>query len=375
MREKTGKRYLIVMLLLAAGCFFLNPSLIWAQKLTHTVQKGDTLWDICDHYYGDPDLWPKLWQMNPFITNPHLLRPGDVITLFEQEPVKEAKKVEEQPPAVEEPVKKEVPKSQVMGVDVGHLTNLDSIGFLSHEKIESWGTLFASDNDRIMLSEGDTAYILFDKDKTVKVGDEFTIGRSSAILKNPVTGRNLGYVFKVKGKVKVQERLGLAYGDKRFYNKENVFLTKIVKSNEPINIDDSVLPRTEILPCVVPVSLNKNILANIVASKGQVEMIGSNNIVYIDLGLNDGINRGNVFEVVEGNVVPDPNPGTEASSSKIILPDKRLGKIMILEARADTSTAIVLSATKDFSPGVYITNLSWAEMPDYLSSIASCPAE
>jgi hypothetical protein len=372
MREKTRKRYFMVMLLLAAGCFFLNPSLIWAQKLTHMVQKGDTLWDICDHYYGNPDLWPKLWQMNPFITNPHLLRPGDVITLFEKEPVKETK-VEE--PAVEEPVKKEVPKPRVMGVDVGHLTDLDSIGFLSHEEIRSWGTLFASDNDRIMLSEGDTAYVLFDKDKTVKVGDEFTIGRSSAILKNPVTGRNLGYIFKVKGKVKVEERLGLAYGDKRFYNKENVFLTKVVKSNESINIDDSVLPRTEILPCVVPVSLNKNILANIVASKDQVELIGSNQIVYIDLGLNDGINRGNVFEVVEGNVVPDPNPGTGISSSKIILPDKRLGKIMILEARADTSTAIVLSATEDFSPGVHITNLSWAEMPDSLSSIASCPAE
>jgi len=372
MREKTGKRYFIIMLLLAAGCFFLDPSLIWAQKLTHTVQKGDTLWDICDHYYGDPDLWPKLWQMNPFITNPHLLRPGDVITLFEQEPVKEVK-VEK--PAVEEPVKKEEPKPRVMGVDVDHLTDLDSVGFLSHEKIESWGTLFASDNNRIMLSEGDTAYILFDKDKTIKIGDEFTIGKSSAILKNPVTGKDLGYVFKVKGKVKVEERLGLAYGDERFYNKENVFLTKVIKSNEPIYVDDSVLPRTKILPCVVPVSLNKNILANIVASKDQLELIGSNHIVYIDLGLNNGINRGHVFEVVEGNIVPDPNPEGGVSSSTIILPDKRLGKIMILEARADTSTAIVLSAKEDFSPGAYISNLSWAEMPDSLTSISSCPVE
>src|SRR4030043_2350509 len=259
MRKKTGKRYFIIMLLLAAGCFFLDPSLVWAQKLTHTVQKGDTLWDICDHYYGDPNLWPKLWQMNPFVTNPHLLRPGDIITLFEQEPVREAKV--EEPAVVEEPVKKEEPKPLVMGIDVGHLTDLDTIGFLSYEKIESWGTLFASDEDKIMLSKGDIAYVLFDEDKTIKIGDEFSIGRSSALLKNPVTGKNLGYVFKVNGKVKVEERLGLAYGDKRFYNKKNVFLTKIVESNEPINIDDSILPYIEISSCVVPVSLNKNILS------------------------------------------------------------------------------------------------------------------
>jgi len=372
MRKKIGKRYFIIILLLAVGCFFLNPSLIWAQKLTHTVQKGDTLWDICDHYYGDPDLWPKLWQMNPFITNPHLLRPGDIITLFEQEPVREAKV--EEPAVVEEPVKKEEPKPLVMGIDVGHLTDLDTIGFLSHEKIESWGTLFASDEDKIMLSKGDIAYVLFNEDKTIEIGDEFSIGRSSALLKNPVTGKNLGYVFKVNGKVKIEERLGLAYGDKRFYNKKNVFLTKVVESNEPLSIDDSVLPYTDPPSCVLPVSLNKNILANIVASKNQMELIGTNQVVYIDLGLDNGINRGHVFEVVKANIEPDPNPAG-VSSSIIILPDKRLGKIMILEARANTSTAIVLSSTEAFSPGVNITNLSWAEMPDSLSSIADCPVE
>ncbi len=26
----------------------------------YKVKRGDTLWDICDKYYGDPRLWPKL---------------------------------------------------------------------------------------------------------------------------------------------------------------------------------------------------------------------------------------------------------------------------------------------------------------------------
>ena len=101
MGKRIKKRLFIILLLMGIGCFFFEPSMIFAQKLTHTVQKGDTLWDICEKYYGDPDLWPKLWQMNPFVTNPHLLHPGDVITLFEKEPVKEVKHPAKEPPVKE----------------------------------------------------------------------------------------------------------------------------------------------------------------------------------------------------------------------------------------------------------------------------------
>ena len=376
MGKKIKKRYIIVVLLLAAGCFFLDPSGIWAQKFTHTVQKGDTLWGICERYYGDPNLWPKLWQMNPFITNPHLLEPGDVITLFEQEPVKavsEAKAAEKEPAVKEkEPaVKEKEAKPGVMGIDVGHLTDVNALGFLSLEKIIPWGALFASENDNIILTEGDIAYVLFDEDKDIKVGDEFSIGRSSPLLKNPVTGEDLGYTFQVNGKLKVEERLGLAHKDNKFYNKKNVFKTKVVEAHEPVSIDDLVLPYTPpVSSCVLPVSMNKDLLGNIVALKGQMPLIGPNSIVYIDLGLNHGINRGNVFVVVEANIVPDPEP-----RGKIILPDRPLGKIMILESRPDTSTAIVLSATEPFSTGIYITNLSWTETPDFLLSIANCPVK
>jgi len=383
MGKKIYKRYIIVMLLLAAGCFFLDPSVIWAQKLTHTVQKGDTLWDICENYYGDPNLWPKLWQMNPFITNPHLLEPGDIITLFEQEPVKEVSEVkaaEKEPPIKEEEpaVKEEEPKPGVMGIDVGKFTNVNALGFLSLEKIIPWGTVFESENENIMLAEGDIAYVIFDEDRDIKVGDEFSVGRSSPLLKNPVTGEDLGYTFQVNGKLKIEERLGLAHQGKKFYDKKNVFETKVVEVYEPVSIDDSVLPYTSFSSCVLPVSMNKDLVANIVASKGQMTLLGHNSIVYIDLGLKDGINRGNVFDVVEASIVKDPKPGEEGSllfKSHIILPDRPLGKIMILESRPDTSTAIVLSATEPFSTGIYITDLSWAETPDFLLSIANCPVK
>jgi hypothetical protein len=369
------KRYIIVLLLLAAGFLFANPYGVYAQKLTHTVQEGDTLWDICEEYYGDPNLWPKLWEMNEFITNPHLIKPGDVITLFEQEPVEEVAEVKEEekvPPSIEEE-----PEPEMVGIDLTSLTKADTLGFLSTEKITPWGTLFASNNENMILSEGDTAYILFDKSKDIGIGDEFSIGESSPLLKHPVTGKDLGYTFLVKGKLVVEERLGLARkGIDEFYQKKNVFKTRLVEVYEPIRIDDSVLPYRSVSPCVVPVSLNRETVANIVAAKAERMLIEPGSIVYIDLGLKDGVRRGNVFDVVEADIVPDPQPETSGFfKDVIILPDRSVGKIMVLESRTDTSTAIVISADEPSSPGIYIVGLTWQEVPDFLSSMLDCPAE
>ena len=45
------------------------------------VKKGDTLWDISAIYLEQPWLWPKLWRFNPQIDNPHLIYPGDTLSL------------------------------------------------------------------------------------------------------------------------------------------------------------------------------------------------------------------------------------------------------------------------------------------------------
>src|SRR5512139_1291701 len=98
--------------------FFL-PMFLMAQEKQegdelYTIKRGDTLWDISSKFLKDPFLWPKLWERNPYITNPHWIYPGNPIRLSAIEPVKEEKPktVAEEKPK-EEKVKEEKPKEVV----------------------------------------------------------------------------------------------------------------------------------------------------------------------------------------------------------------------------------------------------------------------
>lgn len=69
------------------GAFTLAPAPLDAQApverpSTHTVKRGDTLWDLAQQYLGDPFQWPQVYRLNTdIIKDPHWIYPNQVFKL------------------------------------------------------------------------------------------------------------------------------------------------------------------------------------------------------------------------------------------------------------------------------------------------------
>jgi len=386
MNNSLKNRYLLVLLLLVLGYIFIHTPMIEAQQLTHTVKKGDTLWSICEKYYGDSDLWPKLWQMNPFITNPHLLTTGDVITLFEKEPIKKTIVLKEEKKTVVKETVQPIPG--IKGINVSSFTNINTIGYLSREKIIPWGKIFSSDSERLIFSEGDTVYVLLNETRNVQPGDEFIIYKTYTLLKHPFPGNEFGYTVTINGRLVIQKVIGKELPISKVFGEEfdkfgerkakkNTYKAKIIQVFGTVHADDYFIPYKPVSPCVRPISLSQKVSGNIVAAKDDRQLISRSSIVYIDRGFNQGIERGNLFDVVKTHIVYDPEKKKVWNERKMELPTIKIGVIMILESRPDTAAGLVISAKEDLPVGASIKEISWEEneKPEFLSHLSSCDIE
>lgn len=383
MTKQISGKCAIVILSLVLGFALLFPGpYAGAQQKTYVVQKGDTLWDICQKFYGDPNLWPKLWEMNPFVTNPHLLKPGDVITLFEGAPEKEEK--------MAKPAEKAAPPvAQMKGVDITSLYKPEARGYLSLVEFESWGFIEATTSSRMGFFENDTAFVRFDKNgDTIKKGQEFAIVTCSPMIRHPLTDRPLGYIVSTRGKLVIKERL-----------KENHFRAEVTQIYSEVGVGSLVIPAAPTAPCIYPMATDPKLYGNIVALKDNQQIIGQFSVVYVDSGFKDGVRQGSVFDLIKMVTVPSPDLQHDSAKQVFDEVNERLskedylaefwrkiqegekiyehsvGKMIVVEARPDTSTAVVLTASRELITGAFVKGVSWIETPDYLALLPSCPLE
>ncbi len=54
-----------------------DPPVPGPNDKVHIVVPGDTLWDLARTLYGDPYLWPQLWERNQYVLDAHWIYPGD----------------------------------------------------------------------------------------------------------------------------------------------------------------------------------------------------------------------------------------------------------------------------------------------------------
>jgi hypothetical protein len=368
--------FMILSLILIAA-----PAYLGAQPSTHKVQRGDTLWSICEKYYGDSTLWPKLWEMNPFVTNPHLLKPGDLITLIEKEDMLKGRGAEKPTKEAAKPVPK------MKGIDLGLLTNPATMGYLSLTKVEPWGEIYASTKSELGAEKGDKIFINFKNRAGVKPGDEFRVARPIPV-RHPLTDYPMGDIISFRGAVVVKE-----------YLKEDFFLAEVTDVWLEFGVGAMILPFEPLSKCVQPMATDPKLYGNIVALKDNRKIVGGGTVVYLDAGFKDGIQRGQVFDVVRITSIAAPafrlgnfeaivnEVGTTLSKHEYLvdfwkelnegtkLYDYTVGKLMVVEARPASSTAIVLSSSEDLYTGAYLKGYSWSETPEFLRNLPSCPLE
>jgi LysM repeat protein len=318
-----------------------------AQPTYHIVQPGDTLWDICEHYYGDSELWPKLWEMNPFVTNPHLLKPGDKIRLLEGYPLKTAGPHPE--PETSQLKQPEEPKG-VPGVEVSGLCNVASAGYLSSTPVAPIGRVISAVTSRIILAEGDTIFVDLPQQEAVEPGSAFMAFKSSSALSDPLTGRLVGYLIRYGGKVSIKER---AEG--------TVYKAKVIESYTEFRVGDLLIPVEPITSCVQVFPTDPAVATHIVAVQDQKLIIGQFSVVYLPKGFNDGVRRGNVFRIMK-----------KLESVGAPVPDVVEGHLIVIEARPDSATGVVISLARNLANGAPVQGAEWAEVPDLLSILPQC---
>jgi LysM repeat protein len=379
---KTKGKTIASVLMILSLILLADPTELMAQPSTHKVQRGDTLWSICEKYYGDATLWPKLWEMNPFVTNPHLLKPGDLITLIEKEDML-GKRTPSEKPSKE--LAKPIPKMK--GIDLSALTNPATMGYLSLTKVEPWGEIYGSTKSELGAEKGDKIFINFKNRTGVKPGDEFRVARPIPV-RHPLTNRPMGEIINFRGNVVVKEHL-----------QQDYFLAEVTDVFIEFGVGAIVLPFEPMSKCVRPMATDPKLYGNIVALKDDRKVIGAGSVVYLDSGFKDGIQRGQVFDVVRISKISSPDFKrdsfeeivNEVSSTLIkeqyladfwkkinegkSLYEFPVGKLMIVESRPDSSTAVVLSSSEDLYTGAFIKGFSWTEPPEFLANLPSCSVE
>ena len=337
----------------------------------HTVQRGDTLWSIATLFLKSPWRWPELWGMNlAEIANPHLIYPGQVLVLTQTGDTVRLRVASadgkapgatggvaaaagaEQPPTNTVKLSPRV-RSQLLENGAIASIPLQLIGpFLNEAMVFNLNELanapriVATQEGRVMVSRGETAYVRGD----LGGARSFTLFRESKPLRDPATGEVLGYEAGYVGTADFVRAEGVAAS-----NDLPVPATFVMTSaRQEAGVGDRLAPvPARDFSAYVPHPPAAPMNGQVVAVYGEALNAGQNQIVALNRGLRNGIERGHVLALWRAGAPATDRTGPRAEP--IQLPDERGGLLFVFRVFDRVSYALILSAVEPVRAGDRIT--------------------
>lgn len=348
----------------------------------YTVRGGDTLWAISGLFLKSPWRWPELWGMNlEEVRNPHLIYPGQALFLDKSNGRATLRMRQASGAGMPTDTVRLSPRTRYESLSDMTIPALSPSAiepFLAEALIVDEASfalaprIVATRESRVMLSRGDRGYArstYSGADSTVRPlstakGEptNYRVYRNATPLKDPTTKQILGYEAQYVGRAQLVRGESVAQiaddaGKEGAPAFEIVPATiDIVNSKQEMLVGDRLVPepRRELLSYVPR--------APAIALSGQVVSVygsnfanaSSNQIIVINKGSQDGLERGHVMALVsDGERLVDKTDNTRPAMK---LPNERNGLMMVFRTFDRLSYALILEVSTSVLVGDRFVN-------------------
>jgi LysM repeat protein len=314
---------------------------------SHTVQRGDTLWDISKLFLKSPWRWPQLWGMNmEQIRNPHLIYPGQVLVLVKSGGRAMLKLAQESTSTPGNTVKLSPRvRSELLANGAIASLPLHLIGpFLNEavvfntDELARAPRIVATQEGRVIVSRGETAYVRGD----LGGARDFRLFREPRPMVDPETKQVLGFEATFVGTAEFVREGGLmpAADNKAGVVVPSTFIISNTRLEAGVGDRLSPVPPSD-LTAYAPHAPNAPLSGRIMSVYGEAVLAGQNQIVALNRGANDGMERGHVLALWRaGRAAVDR---TDGQRTAMRLPDERHGLLFVFRVFDRVSYALILS--------------------------------
>lgn len=320
---------------------------------SHTVKSGDTLWGIASLFLKSPWRWPELWGMNlEQIHNPHLIYPGQVLYLDTSDGRARLRVGQ----AMDGGVVKLSPRVRSSSLSTTAITSipfhliepfLNEAVILEGNSLDEAPRIVGTREGRVLMSRGDTAYVRGDLGKNTV----FRIFRQAKPLRDPSTKDILGYEAPYVGTaefVRSGDRSRVEAKDSSLPVPDTLLVTSI---RQEANTGDRLAPVVaREYSNYMPHAPQGELTGQIVSVYGDAITAGQNQIVALNRGKSDGVERGHVLALWQDGAEIVDRTGS-GSPTRLKLPDERHGMLFVFQVFDRMSYALILSVHEPVKPG------------------------